>query len=135
MGGPKEYATFIFGRKKPDKKIIPKKIILHKKREKFPFEEEIQILLSLTQNRMFIENATHLEIKYVSEYLVLVKERNTPERFKEILDYAKSILQNMRNYFVYNAIESAENNTTWNHFENPYGKKKKIITKKKGENR
>ena len=108
-----------FDDKKPvlHKKTIKKKIILHKKIS-YPFEKEIHILLGSTKNRMFLTEYLYLEVKYVSEYLEKVYSEHTEEKFYDILNYAKTILENMSNMGVGQAIESAIKGTTWTHFKN-----------------
>jgi hypothetical protein len=110
------------------KKVLHKKIVLHK-REKLPFEEEINVLLASTSNRAFISSALHLEVELLSGILIKLSEEYPEKRFREILNYAKSILENMPNYYVSQALQDSEEGATWLHFENPY--KKKMLLKKK----
>lgn len=107
--------------KKPIIKTPPK-ITLHK-RKNLPFEEEINALLACTENRAFISSALYLEVELLSGVLVKLSEDYPEKRFREIIDYAKSILKNMRNYYVCQALRDSEEGVTWDHFENPYKNK------------
>ncbi len=101
----------ILHRKNPTNSPSSEKIILHRKKES-PCNDQIQILLNSTTNRMYRTNKLHLEIEEVSKQLnKLSKKQN--RKIESIVGYASALLKAMPNIYIKQALEFLEQEESW----------------------
>lgn len=91
--------------------LTPKKIII--KNKKYPYEKEINQLLNATSNRCFNIETLWKEKEMISNQLFGLSKKLEVEN---IVERAETILENMKNLYVGQALDFAVLGTTWTHF-------------------